>query len=178
MLHTLGRRAGVVVAPDAVDLLLECHQRIRHFTQLAVALTRAAEAPAPEVATAAASVLRYFTEALPRHAADEDESIAPRLVAAEAPAAVGLALDAMTREHATLHETLDELVPRWRAVAAEPGRIAEEAGAMRPLTARLAELWVAHLGPEESLIFPAVRRLLGADALDAIQREMRARRTA
>lgn len=176
MLLNLRRGPAVTAAPDAVDLLLECHQRIRHFTRLAVVLADTPGAPAKEVAAAAASVLRYFTEALPRHAADEDESVAPRLLAAETPEAVRAALASMTREHETLHEALAELGPRWRAVAVEPGRIADEAPALRRITGRLSDLWGAHLGPEESLIFPTMRRVLPREALVAIVQEMRARR--
>ena len=178
MLLTLRRGAGVVAEPDAVDLLLACHQRIRHFTQVAAALADAPDAPPAEVAAAAVGVLRYFTEALPLHAEDEDASVAPRLLAAEPPAQVRVALESMTREHGALDEALAALAPRWRAVAFEPGRIEDEAPELRVLTARLAERWAAHLAPEEAIVFPAMRSTLSPGSLHDIVREMRARRGA
>ena len=69
MLTKLGKPA----APgDAVDLLLECHQRIRAFLDLADRLGPPGPDPAQAVADAAARVHRYFTLALPLHARDEE----------------------------------------------------------------------------------------------------------
>jgi hypothetical protein len=68
MLFTIGRRE---TGEDAVDLLLACHARIRHFLALALR--------AGDDAEAIAAVRRYFTEALPLHIADEDELLAPRV---------------------------------------------------------------------------------------------------
>ncbi len=66
-------------AGDVVDLLLECHTRIRSFTTLAARLASTPGLAAAEVAEAAAGVHRYFTQALPLHARDEEESVLPRL---------------------------------------------------------------------------------------------------
>jgi hypothetical protein len=66
-------------AAGAVELLLECHERIRHFARLALKLAGTRDLPPAEVAEAAAAVRRYFAEALPLHAADEEESMMPRL---------------------------------------------------------------------------------------------------
>jgi len=48
---------------DVVDHLLACHERIRRFGALALRLPAAGGTPAGELAEAASSVARYFTEA-------------------------------------------------------------------------------------------------------------------
>ena len=63
---------------DVASLLLGCHQRIRHFTTLALNLSRP-DVPPAQVAAAAAAVYRYYSQALPLHEADENESVYPRL---------------------------------------------------------------------------------------------------
>ena len=54
---------------DAVDLLIGCHQRIRHFTAVAVKLAHAQGATADEIRQAAAGVQRYYSVSLPLHEA-------------------------------------------------------------------------------------------------------------
>src|SRR5512132_579542 len=91
-------RLGAPAAPDdAVGLLLECHDRIRSFLALARRVAQAGPAERDGVAEAAARVRRYFAEALPLHARDEEESILPRLRGREP--AVDAELAAMEREH-------------------------------------------------------------------------------
>jgi len=64
---------------DAFDLLLGCHQRIRHFTATAAKLAHAQGATADEIRMAAASVHRYYSVSLPLHEADEEDSLRSRL---------------------------------------------------------------------------------------------------
>lgn len=159
-----------------VDALLDCHGRIRHFTALAVTLPDAAAVPPEEIASAAAGVVRYFAEALPLHSTDEDVSIAPRLLALDLSQPLRAALAAMTAQHGGLELTLGSALPRWAAVAADPGCLATHAAPLRGLATRLVTQWNEHLGLEEETIFPAIRALLPASEQEAIRREMRARR--
>src|SRR5690606_33889983 len=78
MLTSLSTRPKTA-AQDLVDLLDECHQRIRRFLALAGEAAAHRGAPSSETAQACADVERYFKEALPLHVADEEESITPRL---------------------------------------------------------------------------------------------------
>ena len=64
---------------DAVDLLIGCHQRIRHFTGVAMKLAHAQGASPEEVTQAAAGAHRYYTVSLPLHEADEEDTLRPRL---------------------------------------------------------------------------------------------------
>src|SRR5437762_12814931 len=82
---------------DIVDLLIACHERIRFFVDLARRLADAHDLPADEIRDAAMRVVRYFSESLPLHVADEEESIMPRL-SGRAPN-LDDTLQAMQREH-------------------------------------------------------------------------------
>lgn len=181
MLHTIRRREENRGPGDVVDALLDCHRRIRHFTALAVALPDATAVPPAEIASAAAGVVRYFSEALPLHSADEDMSIAPRMLAVDQPSSgppepLRAALATMTRQHGEIELTLGSALPRWSAVAADPACLSTHAAALRGLAARLSSQWDEHLGLEEATIFPAIRALLPPDEQEVIRREMRARR--
>jgi iron-sulfur cluster repair protein YtfE (RIC family) len=158
----------------AVELLVDCHARIRHFAGLAARLA-AQEAAAPaEVAEAAGAVARYFTEALPLHARDEEESIVPRLRGREP--ALDAALDVMQREHGEHGAPLARVIAACRVLTGAPGRLAELAPALSRDTAFLVRHFDAHLANEEEAIFPALRRLLGPEEDAALAAEIRARR--
>ncbi len=164
---------------DPVDLLLDCHGRIRHFTALALRLLQPGEArpvSAEQLAEAARSLTRYFGVALPLHVADEDVSIARRFAARPRPAEVAAALDDMTAQHVAIDRLLDALVPAWTHVARDPAALEQHRPALAPKSAALAALMEAHLAAEEATIFPWLRGALDADARAAILAEMRARR--
>jgi iron-sulfur cluster repair protein YtfE (RIC family) len=171
MLTRIGKQA---VAGDAVDLLLDCHERIRSFLALA---RRVAEAPPsdPGVGEAALRVRRYFVEALPLHARDEDESLLPRLRGRDA--AVDAELDAMSREHREHEAPLAALVAACERIGAAPERLADVAPQLSSAVAELERHFVPHLRREEAVIFPAMRRLLDREEDAAIVRELRARRS-
>jgi iron-sulfur cluster repair protein YtfE (RIC family) len=171
MLTRLGRSA----APgDAVDLLLECHQRIRSFLALSRRIAEAHDASSSEIAEAATRVRRYFTEALPLHARDEEDSVLPRLRGRDA--AVDAALEAMAREHLEHERPLGVLVAGCQALSGDAGRRAELVPSISAATTELERHFAGHLQVEETVIFPAVRRLLDPAADREIVREIRARR--
>jgi iron-sulfur cluster repair protein YtfE (RIC family) len=170
-------RLGAPATPeDAVGLLLECHDRIRTFIAMARRIATAGPAERAGVAEAAARVARYFAQALPLHALDEEQSILPRL-RGRAPE-VDAALDAMTREHREHDRPLGAVVASCEILARAPERLDEIAPALGRAALALDAHFVEHLRREETVIFPAMRRLLtGADDA-AIVRELRARRGA
>jgi iron-sulfur cluster repair protein YtfE (RIC family) len=161
-------------AQDVVDLLLECHERIRGFTALARRLGGAAGVADAEVADAAAKVRRYFVEALPLHAADEEESLLPRLRGRDP--AVDRELEAMHREHDEHQAILGRVVALCDALAADPSRHRELGPALAEAAGALERHFEAHLAREEEVIFPAVRRELGDSERARIAEELRARR--
>jgi hemerythrin-like domain-containing protein len=160
---------------SATDLLLGCHQRIRHFTDVALRLATLAGATDADVASAAAAVHRYYTVGLPLHEADENETVYPRLarVAADELAAAN---QAMYDQHRELDALIADLVPLWAELMQHPRRLSELQPRLQPLTERLSQLWNTHLDLEEATVFPAMGGSLSAADLAAMAAEMRARR--
>ena len=95
---------------DALDLLLGCHQRIRHFTVTAKNLAHAQGATHDEIRMAAAGVHRYYSVSLPLHEADEEDSVRPRLDALD-DERVHHALAAMHDQHQAIDESIERLLP-------------------------------------------------------------------
>ncbi len=156
---------------NVIGRLESCHARIRHFLDVAARLPNA-DAPAAEVAEAAQNLARYFSVGFPLHAADEDDSLLPRLRLCSP--SVASAVDRMAQEHHELETLLSSLLPVWRGAAAWPG-CRQQLLTAEPIRQDLDELLRGHLALEEAEVFPAVTRLSAAHQADLIQ-EMRQRR--
>jgi len=167
----IGVRPG---SAGAVDLLLECHARIRHFISVARRLAAARGLPEAEVAEAAAGVRRYLAEALPLHAADEEESMAPRLRGRD-PALDG-ALSVMRREHQSHGMRIEPVVALCAELAAAPGRLPDLAPRLAEAAEQLERHFAPHLALEEETLFPALKRVLDPAGEARMVAEMRARR--
>jgi len=165
---------------EPLGLLSDCHRRIEYFLGVLVAINeQASDRPLkPVERTQLGAALTYFATAGPRHTADEEESLFPRLREFNDPAALG-ALEVMARlesdhqEADAHHRAIDELVGRW--IANEPF----DADDRRVLAERLRALqaiYHQHIAIEDRELFPAAGRLLSAEQLEAIGREMAARR--
>ncbi len=160
---------------DAVDLLVGCHQRIRHFTGVAVKLAHAHGAAADEITQAAGNVHRYYSVSLPLHEADEDQTLQPRLVAV-ADEQVRHALLAMGEQHQAIDELLERLLPLLMLVRDNPDTLPQIGGEMCSVTKVLEEIFGAHLQMEEEVIFPAIRNVLPESTRAEILHEMQERR--
>jgi iron-sulfur cluster repair protein YtfE (RIC family) len=160
---------------DAVDLLIGCHQRIRHFTAAAVKLAHAQGASDDEVRQAAAAVYRYYSVSLPLHEADEEDTVRPRLdpVAGER---VRHALLAMADQHQGIYDFVERLMPLLQLLEQNPGALPQVGGEMCSLTSALDEIFRAHLELEEAVIFPAIRETLPDSVRSEMLAEMQQRR--
>jgi hemerythrin-like domain-containing protein len=165
---------------EPLALLSDCHRRIEHF--LRVLSTVAAEAAGgpltPVDRGALEGAVRYFTVAAPKHTADEEESLFPRLrTSADESAVAALAsLDRLERDHDDAdahHAAVDALVGRWladdRLERAELQQLNEH-------LASLESLYRRHIAVEDEEVFPAAARALDRSQIDRIGREMAARR--
>lgn len=161
---------------DAITLLLGCHGRIRHFTEVALRLAGSANASAGELSSAAQGVLRYYTIALPLHEADENDSIYPRLHKLLPPGHLAEANEAMVEQHKGIDALIAQLVPMWRQVEAGEGTAAAFRKELLERTSALQNLWQSHLQLEEEQVVPAMREFLRPADLREIEGEMRARR--
>lgn len=159
---------------ELVDLLLECHGRIRTFSALARTLGETKGVPADEVKETAARVRRYFFEALPLHVRDEEETILPRLRGASPE--VDRALAAMQSEHHGHEPLLEELRAICDDLIAHPDRHAARAERLAHVARHLEADFATHLDAEERIVFPALARL-APDLRAQMIGELRARRT-
>jgi iron-sulfur cluster repair protein YtfE (RIC family) len=160
---------------DALDLLVGCHQRIRHFTETAAKLAHAQSSALEEIRLAAAGVHRYYSVSLPLHEADEEESLRPRLDAL-GDERVRHALLAMHDQHIAIDELIERLSPLLLLLERNPSALHETGAEMCGITKALQEVFDAHLKLEEEVIFPAIRERLPLAEQEAILAEMRARR--
>ncbi len=170
----LTRFGGKAAPEDAVGLLLECHGRIREFVGMARRLGAARGEDAEAVRDAARRVRRYFTEALPLHARDEEESLVPRLRGRDP--ALDRELELMASEHREHEEPLARLVEACRTLERDPAQLAAVGEAVAAAAAELDVAFARHLAREESIVFPAVRRALSPADDEALVREIRGRR--
>ena len=172
MLTVLGNRRNPG-EQDLVDLLSECHDRIRRFVALAREAATRHDVPADQISRACADVERYFTAALPLHVADEEESIAPRLRGLSSE--VDRALDKMEDQHQGHAPKIEALL----GVVAEVGRDPSDQDRRRALAGVAADLEVdleQHLALEEAILFPAVRDMLSRETQTQVMEELRQRR--
>lgn len=172
-LVTLGFSANESQDESLLGLLLACHTRIRRFARLALTVGARPELPAAEVKEACRQCLRYFTEALPLHVRDEEDSLWPRL--AHKSAALDATLAQMRAQHFGHVSRLAALQVALEAVLARPG----EPALHRQLAAAASTLetdFEEHLALEETELFPFLETALGAEDRAAIVEELRARR--
>ncbi len=69
---------------DPIGLLTDCHRRVERFLSVLVQVGAQTQGGSltSEQRTALETALRYFRDAAPKHTADEEESLFPRLRAA------------------------------------------------------------------------------------------------
>lgn len=166
---------------EPLGLLSDCHRRIEHFlgVLVAVAENAAGGALSPDYRRALEGALKYFAVAAPKHTADEEVSLFPRLRACGDPAASNAleAIDALEQDHDEAevhHVAVDGLVRRWLAEGQLPPK--ETVHLHEHLTC-LQVIYGRHIALEDREVFPTAARALRAEQIAEIGREMAARRT-
>ena len=166
---------------DPIALLTDCHRRIERFLDVLVRVDADARGCAltPEQRAALEKALRYFREAAPKHTADEDETLFPRLRRHSGPEAEPLlaCVESLEREHARAdsgHAEIDRLGQAWLASGSLPPAHAER---FSTVVAELADLYRDHIASEERDLFPAAAKLLTPSDREEIGSEMAARRS-
>lgn len=174
--------ATPIGGPTVAGLLLECHERIRRYIGLAASIgknqplhpSRIGGSPCDEeVAAACAEVERYFTEALPLHARDEDESLLPRLRGFSPE--VDEALRSMEAEHRAHEPEVAALVEAVAEVRLAPSDWDARAR-LRDVVDRLEPALERHLAAEEARLLPALDQALSPRDQATVIDEIRARR--
>ncbi len=159
---------------DVVDLLMECHGRIRRFCGLALRLSGDAPMSSEEVQQAAHYTGLYFSEALALHASDENMVLLPRLKGVSDD--IDAALTLMSQDHLEQVPMVEGLVFLCRRLEQEPGLRADLRGDLFPVATDLGDHFERHLSLEEDTIFPAARVFLSTEQLVEMMGEVRARR--
>ncbi len=164
---------------DPTGLLSDCHRRIEMFLGSLGTIAKVVDCPlTDETRRALDSALRYFREAAPKHTADEEESLFPRLRQIHHPdvqSAVAR-LEELEREHrwaAPLHAEVDSLGQQCLSKGSLSGVEAEE---FRRAVASLTSMYQQHISVEDSVVFPAAARLLSQTERATIADEMAIRR--
>lgn len=164
-----------------LGVLSDCHRRIEHFLEVLAAIARdVAGGPLDSSQRSQLQgALTYFAVAAPRHTADEEESLFPRLRAATGVAAerAGQLIERLEQDHDQAndhHAAVERLVRAWleREVLPEPD-LAE----LRQRLAALKSLYDAHIRVEDAELFPLAAAALPDEQLREVGREMALRRT-
>ena len=165
---------------DPIGLLIDCHRRIELFLAvLAQVSAQARGGPlSREEREAMETALRYFREGAPKHTADEEETLFPRLRSIERPDLRGMlektdALEDQHKEAERAHAEIEQLGRKWLAAGslglADRTRLSE-------LLAELGDLYRGHIAVEEQEVFPMAVAVLPRSELEAIGREIATRR--
>ena len=164
---------------DPTGLLSDCHRRVEMFigSLKAVADTSDRELT-DESRRALETSLRYFREAAPKHTADEEESLFPRLRKIEDRELRSALekLDVLEKDHRwaePLHAQADEL----GTLLLREGKLnARDAEQFRSTVTQLLEMYRRHIEVEDRDVFPVAKKCLNAELSRQIAWEMEARR--
>jgi hemerythrin-like domain-containing protein len=164
---------------DPIGLLSDCHRRVEMFLGvLKAAAALDGRQLNDEERRALDNALRYFREAAPKHTADEEQSLFPRMRqtgSSEAKSALA-ELERLEADHRwadPLHARVEELGQKWLAA----GKLeATDATAFSEAIAQLGAMYARHIDIEEKVVFPAASRCLPQNEQHRIGLEMTARR--
>ena len=164
---------------DPTGLLSDCHRRIEMFLRSLQRVAEVIDRPLNDDAREALeSALRYFRESAPKHTADEEESLFPRLrqiddPRIEAALATLHTLEADHRKTESLHAEVDAL---GLTCLRQQCLSVAEADRFRKGVDDLAAIYGDHIRVEDELVFPAAKLQLSSTQQSAIANEMASRR--
>jgi hemerythrin-like domain-containing protein len=165
---------------DPTGLLSDCHRRIEMFLGSLEAVSNAVNRPPDEdTRRTLDTALRYFREAAPKHTADEEQSLFPRLRHINTPEVQRalLSLDELESDHRwaePLHQELEDLGTKYLGGAELS---AAEVERFRKAVIDLKAMYERHIAVEDGMLFPAASQALSSKQKQAIAQEMAARRS-
>jgi hemerythrin-like domain-containing protein len=162
-----------------LGMLSDCHRRIEEFLGVLAAISELrGSVMNREQSLALANALRYFREAAPKHTADEEISLFPRLRAVggvEVEQVLGV-VERLQSDHVradAAHREVAALGAEWLKAGTLPTAEGER---LKALIAELKALYGNHIETEDQQVFPLAERVLDAGLQQEIGREMAARR--
>jgi hemerythrin-like domain-containing protein len=165
---------------NPIGMLKDCHRRIEHFLDaLRTVERRYNDRPLDEEGRRVLEgAVNYFAHSAPRHTADEEQSLFPRVRHSDdrdARAAM-TNLDSLEQDHRrceTFHARVDQLARQWL----NTGELdSAQRSQLRAALDELATIYTAHIRLEEEQVFSLAARLLSAEQVSEIGSEMKARR--
>lgn len=165
---------------EPLELLSDCHRRVEFFLGVLVRVGKDAgdTALSPPEREALTAALRYFREAAPKHTADEEDSLFPRLRQSRHPlvATVLARVEALEADHAAAaadHHEVEECGQAWLGA----GNLGAEARArFCAAVERLQARYRPHIALEDGTVFPVAASILSAADLAEVGGEMARRR--
>lgn len=164
-----------------IEMMKDCHRRIEHFLGVLnkVNAQFGAGELTEEARRALEASLNYFANFAPRHTADEEQSLFPRMRSSKNTEAgkVMAELDRLERDHRrgeAGHALVDRLVHQWLA----KGRIDEaQRSRLQRALDELTLMYAAHIHLEERQVFVLASQMLKPEQLRDIGEEMKRRRS-
>ncbi|HMJ89551.1 MAG TPA: hemerythrin domain-containing protein [Candidatus Acidoferrum sp.] len=179
----MGIQIGAKPSPtfeQPLELLSDCHRRVESFLRALILVTEHAKGGALDQRhrEALESALRYFREAAPKHTADEEESLFPRMRALGGTAMrEALAkIDALEADHVIAkggHDIVEQLGQKWLR---DNQLSADETQQLATALRELQSIYEKHIAIEDNDVFPLAAKIVPADKLAEVGREMAARR--
>lgn len=164
---------------DPTGLLSDCHRRIETFLVSLQRVAQVIDRPLTnEAHTALGAALRYFKDAAPKHTADEEQSLFPRLRKLQNPEIENAlsTLAALEDDHARA-EALHAEVHRLGVQCLELGYLAAgDTGRFKQAVGDLVCIYAEHIRVEDDVVFPAAKQALSSSQKSDIANEMAARR--
>ena len=165
---------------DPIGLLEDCHRRIEKFLDALVKVATRAQCNAlnEEERSAVETALQYFRHAAPKHTADEEESLFPRMRATKHLEAnqILFELDHLHLEHTVAdenHRAVDDLFRQWITDGVLPD---SDFNRLTSLLHLLRNRYARHIREEETRIFPWAAKNLPTSDLKRVGLEMARRR--
>lgn len=159
-----------------IEMWLACHERMLRMIALLIRLREhiTAGGASESARVTAASILRYFNEAAPRHHEDEEIDLFPRLLAhlkGSERDKIAVVIEALQKEHKHLESAWAELRPVLVAIESDAGKRLDE-----QLMVKFIVGYRQHVERENELLAPVLQHAFDEQELEAIGRAMAARR--
>jgi iron-sulfur cluster repair protein YtfE (RIC family) len=165
---------------EPIGMLEDCHKRILYFLRTLVTLAATGrEQPLDhDRRISLEKALRYFREAAPKHTADEEESLFPRLRRIDTPQVreIFSKLDDLETDHRladSQHLEVETIGRQWLLTGALHF---EDSARLTTVLESLSRLYDRHISLEETEIFSVARTILATPAKQTIGQEMAKRR--
>ena len=163
---------------DPLGLLSDCHRRIERFLAVLIKISqkRSGGTIPDEERASLETALTYFRNSAPKHTADEEDSLFPRMRSSKDAAAAVECLERLEGDHIAAgqdHEIVDSLGRAWLDQGIlTPAQSAQLNDALE----RLSALYARHIAIEDRELFPLAGRILDAGELSRVGQEMAQRR--